>query len=197
MGLVTIGELLGLDEYETRRPQIQKELMSLRQTLRLSLGSIISLSFEDRRTVWYQIQEMLRAERITNSDRIQDELDAYNSLIPTQGELVATLFIEITSQEQIKARLSELAGIEHSVGLTVGDSFTVSAFGEDRRSSDGRTSSVHYLRFYLERSVQEEFQNPSRSAAVFINHPRYNVQSEIPLSMREALIGILDSWGDQ
>ena len=98
MGVVTITELLGLDEYESHRPEIQNELMLLRQTLRLSLGSIMSLAFENRRTVWYQIQEMLRAERITDPERIQDELDAYNSLIPGPGELVATLFIEITNQ---------------------------------------------------------------------------------------------------
>ena len=151
----------------------------------------MSLAFENRRTVWYQIQEMLRAERITDPERIQDELDVYNSLIPGPGELVATLFIEITNQEQIKSRLSELAGIEDSIGLAVGNSFTVSALGEDGRTSNGRTSSVHYLRFYLAPRVREEFHTLSSPATVFVNHPRYNVQSEIPLSMREELRGIL------
>ena len=191
MGVVTITELLGLDEYEACRSEIQNELMLLRQTLRLSLGSIMSLAFENRRTVWYQIQEMLRAERITEPERIQDELDAYNSLIPAQGEFVATLFIEITNQEQIKSRLSELAGVEDSIGLAVGNSFTVSALGEDGRTSNGRTSSVHYLRFYLAPRVREEFQNLSSPVTVFVDHPRYKVQSEIPLSMREELKGLL------
>lgn len=191
MGVVTITELIGLDEYEACRPEIQNELILLRRTLRLSLGSILSLAFENRRTVWYQIQEMLRAERITDPERIQDELDAYNSLIPAEGELVATLFIEITNQEQIKSRLSELAGIEDSIGIAVGNFFTVSALGEDGRTSNGRTSSVHYLRFYLAPRVREEFQNLSSPVTVFVNHPKYNVQVEIPLSMRQKLKEIL------
>ena len=191
MNPITLQDLMTLEGYDKARHSFRQAVMVRKKNRLAPIGPDVVLSFEDRTTILYQIQEMLRAERITDPERIQDELDVYNSLIPGPGELVATLFIEITNQEQIKSRLSELAGVEDSIRLAVGNSFTVSALGEDGRTSNGRTSSVHYLRFYLAPRVREEFHTLSSPATVFVNHPRYNVQSEIPLSMREELRGIL------
>ena len=182
MGVVTITELLGLDEYESHRPEIQNELMLLRQTLRLSLGSIMSLAFENRRTVWYQIQEMLRIEKIFEPLAIEEEILAYNPLIPDGTNWKATLMFEYPDPLERNQALANMTGIEHQVWTQV-DGFEknfANANDDLDRTNENKTAAVHFLRF--------EFNNEEIDAMKNGEHIELGIDHEL-LDYTVQLIG--------
>ena len=190
MDKIVYQEVLPLDEYERQRPSTQPEMIALRGRLRVTLGPIVSLAFEERRTLLYQVQEMMRAERITSPEGIQTELDTYNSLVPQDGELVATLLIEITDQAELKRRLPQLVGIEHAVSIRIG-AVVVPGGGEEGRSTDETTSSVHYLRFPVSPEAAAALQDASTQAHVVIDHPAYQAWTAVSPTLRQELLRIL------
>ncbi|MGH8253318.1 MAG: DUF3501 family protein [Steroidobacteraceae bacterium] len=145
------GELMSLEQYARERPAIRARMIDYRAARRLQLGAHCTWSFEDRETVRYQVQEMLRAERIFDPDGIAEELAAYNPLIPDGNNLKATLLIEYPDPDERAQRLVELRGIEHRCWLRVSGHDTVIAVADEdlERSSDTKTSAVHFLRFEL------------------------------------------------
>ncbi len=161
---------------------------------RLALGDHVTLHFEDRLTMQYQVQEMLRIEKIFEAAGIQDELDAYNPLIPDGSNWKATMLIEYSDVEERKAALAGLAGMEHSVWVQVNGFDRVHAIADEdmERSTEEKTSAVHFLRFELEPGMVEALKS-GETLAVGIGHPNYNLDGiTVPELVRESLIADLD-----
>ncbi len=147
---LTAADLSNLHEYELERPDFRSRIITLKDRRRVSLGPLMTLVFESRDTVRFQVQEMLRVERIVHPEKVQHEIDAYNELLPGPGEIAATLFIEITDPARVQELLDEFIGLDEPGHLVL-------AAGPDRypalfapgQSREDRISAVHYIRFRL------------------------------------------------
>jgi hypothetical protein len=151
MEKLTRKDLISLEKYAEIRPEFRRKLMAHKRNRIVHIGPNISLHFEDRLTMMYQIQEMLRAERIFEPDEIQQELDTYNPLIPDGSNWKGTLMIEYADVEERKRQLAKLIGIERKVWVQVdGLARVYPVTNEDlQRETSEKTSSVHFLRFEL------------------------------------------------
>lgn len=186
--------LYSLEEYSRIRSDFRARVLQHKRHRRLALGDHVMLHFEDSLTMQYQIQEMLRIEKIFEAAGIQDELDTYNPLIPDGTNWKATMLIEYSHAEERKAALAALTGVEHSVWVQVGGFDRVYAVADEDmdRSTEEKTSAVHFLRFELESSMIEALKS-GESLAVGIGHPNYNLDSmTVPELVRESLISDLD-----
>lgn len=154
---LTLDDIADLRAYERERAEFRTAVIDLKARRRVGVGPFVTLLFENRDTIRFQVQEMARAERILTDAGIQHELDAYNPLIPEPGQLSATLFIELTSKLALMEWLPQLVGIERAVELRIGDGTVVRAVPEETHDEqltrDDITSSVHYLRFELDPSA--------------------------------------------
>lgn len=188
------AELLSLEEYSTRRKEFRARVMQHKKNRRLSIGPNATLYFEDSLTVQYQIQEMLRAERIFEADGIQEELDAYNPLIPDGGNWKATFMIEFANSDDRKKALQTMIDIENSVWLRINDMKQVWPVSDEdiERSSDQKTSAVHFLRFELTPEMISALKNGDGTLACGIDHAAYNHRvSPVPNQIRDSLIADL------
>ncbi|XRD86320.1 DUF3501 family protein [Dyella acidisoli] len=142
-------DLLSLEAYAAQRNDFRARVMAHKKKRCAQLGAHLTLTFEDRLTIQYQIQEMLRIEQIFEANGIHEELDAYNPLIPDGKNLKATLFVEYPDVEQRKRELARLVGIEHRITLTVSGHPSVTAIADEDmdRSTEDKTAAVHFLRF--------------------------------------------------
>lgn len=143
-----LADILDLVRYEKQRKAIRAEMMDLKQRRRLPVNPFLTLLFESRRTVWYQIQEMVRAERMVEDSAIQGEIDAYSPLLPDVRHWKSTLYIEIPDEGRLKEMLPRLPGIEQSFYARCGGG-EAAAEGEEGRSREDYTSTVHYLSWPL------------------------------------------------
>jgi Protein of unknown function (DUF3501) len=184
---IVLEDLMGLGAYEKVRDKLRQEIIEYKKTRRLAVGNRVSLIFEDKNTMLFQIQEILRAERITDLDKIREEIDVYNELIPDAGELSATLLIEIVDQDRIRADLLKFLGIDEAVYLKVGDKHTIRAIFEPGRSKEDKISAVQYLRFPISPETRESFLHGTDRASVRIDHPNYQAESEILPAIRNSL----------
>ena len=192
--MLTRDSLYTLEKYAEIRNQFRQDVMAHKKNRRLALGTNATLYFEDSMTMQYQVQEMLRIEKIFEAAGIQEELDAYNPLIPDGSNWKATFMVEFPEIEERKAMLSRLVGIEEKVWLQVGDLPKIypSADEDLERSDDDKTSAVHFLRFELS---GEQVQNLKDGAplAAGIDHDVYQVEiSPIAENIRLALLKDLD-----
>ena len=148
---LTRTDLLSLETYAQQRSEFRVRVMAHKKKRMVHLGEHLTLIFEDRLTVQYQVQEMLRIERIFEADGIQQELDAYNPLIPDGHNLKATLLIEYSDEAQRRVELVRLRDIEHAITLGVHGHAAVTAIADEdmERSNDEKTAAVHFLRFEL------------------------------------------------
>ena len=168
------AELLSLAEFDRRREEIRREIIAIRDRRRVEVGPWVSFTFENRRTVLYQIQEMLRIERITDPAKVAEEIEAYRDLLPGPRELSATMFIEISEAAQRDRALSRLGGIEKTISLRLG---RLRSRALDKRPIDprfarpGRASAVCYLGFPV--AARAAKAPPWRSASLEIAHPAY------------------------
>lgn len=151
MDKLTRADLLSLEAYAQQRNEFRARVMAHKKQRTVHLGEHLTLIFEDRLSIQYQVQEMLRIERIFEADGIQDELDAYNPLVPDGSNLKATMLIEYADVEQRKRELVRLRHIEHAIALSVHDHAAVTAIADEdmERSNDEKTAAVHFLRFEL------------------------------------------------
>lgn len=188
MKKVGLDDLMGLAPYEKGRPHFRQEIIEYKKNRRLPVGDCISLVFENRKTVIFQIQEMLRTERITDLDKIREELDVYNTLIPDSNELSATLLIEIEDQSKIREDLLKFLGIDETVYLKIGEHPRIRATFEEGRSKEDKISAVQYVRFRLSPEEREGFISGQGEILVFIDHPNYQAQAKIWQEMRKSLI---------
>jgi hypothetical protein len=169
---ITADEILNLVEYEKVRQARREAVIALKGDRRVGVGRYLSFVFENRETVWFQIQEMIRAERIVEEPKIADELEVYNTLLPRPGELAATLFIEIGDAAQIKPVLDTLQGIDTGdrVRLEVGPHVIVGRFEAGHSDEErGKLSAVHFVRFALPDAARAAF--ASAEVALVVDHP--------------------------
>ncbi|MHB1599943.1 MAG: DUF3501 family protein, partial [Acidimicrobiales bacterium] len=120
MNELTLADITDLRAYERERDEVRREVIALKRLRRIQLGPIVSVVLENRTTVRFQVQEMARAERIIEDGKIRDELDVYNPLIPGRGELSMTMFVELTTEAELREWLPKLVGVEQHVAVRIG-----------------------------------------------------------------------------
>ncbi|MGO9027163.1 MAG: DUF3501 family protein [Acidimicrobiales bacterium] len=175
---LTLDDIADQRAYERQRDELRRRVIAAKKVRRVSVGPVITLMFESRLTVRFQVQEMARAEKLVTDEDVQHELDVYNRLLPAPGELSATLFLELTSDEQLRTWLPRLVGVERSVELRIGPdpsaAVVTSVPEEDHDAHLTRqavTAAVHYVRFRLtDEQVKAFAAGPVRLA---VNHPQY------------------------
>jgi hypothetical protein len=187
MKKLTVQDLMGLSSYEKAREKFRDEVIQHKKNRRLPVGDRVTLVFEDRKTILFQIQEMMRAERITDLDKIKEEVDVYNELLPGADEFSATLFIEIEEQSKIREDLLKFLGIDESVFLKIGNIHAIRATFEEGHSKEDKISAVQYVRFPLDPKAKEAFLSGKEKIRVLIDHPNYRAEAEIGEEMRRSL----------
>jgi hypothetical protein len=176
MAHITRDSLLSLEAYAKARPEFRARVMAHKQNRALALGEHVTLIFENELTVRYQIQEMLRVERIFEEAGIQDELDAYNPMVPDGGNWKATMLIEYPDVAERQRMLARLIGIEDRVWMQVESHPRVYAIADEdlERENADKTSSVHFLRFELDHAMALALKSGAGLAGG-IDHPEYSV----------------------
>ncbi|HTK88466.1 MAG TPA: DUF3501 family protein [Nitrospiraceae bacterium] len=194
MNPLTKADLLSYEDYERSRDAFRTRIIALKQRRRLSVGDKITLVFENRETIQFQIQEMIRAERIVDPGKVQNELDVYNALLPAKGELSATLFIEITESDQIERDLDAFQGIDRgqTVALLAGSSAVYGNF-EGGHSKEDKISAVHFVKFCPSFEWIRELGQDGMSVSIRIDHPAYRWEAEVPQAMRQDWLADLRS----
>ena len=193
MNKLTRDDLFSLEQYAENRSAFRDKVLEHKKNRRLDLGTNAALYFEDRLTMQYQVQEMLRIERIFEADGINEELEAYNPLIPDGSNWKATFMVEFPEAEERRAMLTQLVGIEDRVYVHVADFDRVFAVADEdlERADEEKTSAVHFLRFEL---PAEQVAALKGGAALIagIDHDNYQVEvSPVPDNIRKALIADL------
>lgn len=188
-----IEDLLSLEDYDDQREVIKKDLINHKKNRTVSIGEHVILLFEDYSTIKYQVQEMLRIEKIFNKKEMQEEIDAYNPLIPDGDNLKATLLIMYPDVDERKVMLSKLHGIENNIWLSCG-SRKITAFADEdlERSTDNKTSAVHFLRFQLDQDDITEFLS-NEKISMGVNHNEYNKEIDLEPDTRASLIKDLNN----
>jgi hypothetical protein len=188
------SDLMSLEQYAEARREFKDRVIAHKRDRRIALGTNASLYFEDRLTMQYQVQEMLRIERIFEADGIQEELDAYNPLIPDGSNWKATFMVEFPDVDERRAMLKQLVGIEDHVYVQVEGCDRVTPVADedlDRDTAD-KTSAVHFLRFELTEDMIAALKDGAALAAG-IDHPSYQVEiSPVPQNVRDSLTADLD-----
>ncbi len=186
-----LEEIAPLEPYAAVRDAFRRAVVAHKAARRIAVGPQVTLLFEDRETLRFQVQEMVWVERIEAPERVQHELDVYNELMPGPGELSATLFIEITEPGRIRAELDRLIGLDEHVALELGtgdDAERVPARFDAKQFEEERISAVQYIRFALDEAQQRRFSDPSVAAALRVAHPAYDHRAPIPPAVRESLV---------
>jgi Protein of unknown function (DUF3501) len=190
--MITIDELPPLTDYLKQRDTFRLNVIAAKKARLVQIGDNISLLFENRQTVYYQIMEMLRIEKTTDREAIQAELDAYNPLIPVGNDWRATMLVEFEDAEERRVQLKYLRLVEHCVYVQIGGERLPAIADEDMERSDAeKTSAVHFLRFPLSRQAIDALRGGA-SLAFGIDHPRYRYEVAITdTATRAALLSDL------
>ncbi len=173
MKKLSLDEIQGLERYEQTRSAVRARIIELKKHRRVSVGDRVTFVFENRDTMLFQVQEMLRAERIVDIDKVREELEVYNELIPGPNQLSATLFLEITDSSDVRAELARLLGINECVSLRIGKQGGVPAQFEPGRSTDEKLSAVQYVRFDLDDPAKHAFVSGAEGVELVVDHPNY------------------------
>jgi len=186
MDKVVLEDIVGNAAYEKKREQSRQRIIELKRNRRVSVGDKVTLVFENRDTVIFQIQEMMRAEKISDLDKIREEIDVYNELIPAPGELSATLFLEIEDQTHLREDLLKFLGIDESVYLKVGN-HSIHARFEEGHSKEDKISAVQYIKFPFSEAMLQAFVKGEKTELV-IDHPNYQARTVIGPDTRQSLV---------
>jgi hypothetical protein len=191
MKRVERSELLDLGSYEQVRDAFRRRILDEKRRRRVALGSNMSVLFENHDTVLFQIQEMLRTERISAERAILHEIETYNELVPGDDELSATIFIEYPEREERERMLSELAGVDDDFFVEVGAERCPVV--PDRRSErTDRTLAVHYVKFPLTASAVSALRGKTATVKLGVDHPRYQATAELPKDTIDALVADME-----
>jgi hypothetical protein len=181
MPKLTLDDITDLRAYEREREDFRRDVIELKRRRRVELGQILTLLFENRQTIRFQIQEMARIEKLISDTAIETELRVYNPLIPDPGHLCASLFVELTSKDALMEWLPKLVDIERSVSLRLSDGELVRAVVDEdherQLTRDEVTASVHYVRWELSPGQVERF--VGGPVTVVVDHPAYRVETEL------------------
>ncbi|HUS61271.1 MAG TPA: DUF3501 family protein [Acidimicrobiales bacterium] len=190
---LTLADIADLRAYEREREEFRDKIIALKRRRRIPVGNIVTLVFENRDTIRFQVQEMARAEKMLSDAQIQGELDVYNALIPAAGQLSATLFIELTSKLALMDWLPRLVGIERSVQVVIGEGDDADVVGcvpeeshDAQLTRDEITASVHYVRWELTPDQVERF--AAECVAVRVDHPAYRESTLLAPASRAELL---------
>ncbi len=190
---ITRTDLMSLEQYAERRPEFRQQVLAHKKYRQVTLGPNSTLYFEDRLTLLYQIQEMLRIEKVFEADGISEELEVYNPMLPTGRNFKATFMIEFTDPQERVVQLEKMVGIEDLVWMQIGGFNKVWAIADEdlERSTETKTSAVHFMHFEL----SDDMASALKSGADWqmgIQHPAYTYEQIIEGSTRENLIKDLD-----
>lgn len=192
---LTLADIADVRAYERERDQFRAAVMETKRKRRLSFGTIITMMFENRDTMLLQIQEMARVEKLATDDEIQVEIDTYNPMIPEPGQLTATVFLELTSDDQMREWLPKLVGIERSFVIVLPNGDRVRSITEEAHAGqltrEEATAAVHYIRFeFTPEQVDSFADGPVR---IEIEHPDYLEAVELSETTRRELLTDLRS----
>ena len=193
MKKLTTEDMLSLEEYDKSREEIKSNLLSHKKNRSIKIGDNVLLLFEDYQTIKYQVQEMLRIEKIFKQKDIQEEISAYEALIPDGNNLKATMLIMFTDVNERKVMLNRLHDLENNVWLSVDNSKRIFAISDEdlERSREEKTSAVHFLRFQLDQDSIDLFRKSSN--IVFgVDHKEYNLQVKLDQKTVESLSNDFD-----
>jgi hypothetical protein len=188
MRKLTLADIKDMRDYERERDEFRRHIIELKKRRRISLGTIMTLVFENRDTMRFQVQEMARAERMLRDEQIAHEIATYNALIPEPGELSATLLVELQSEEQLREWLPKLVGIHERVAIVLFDGSEVRGVAEDadRLTREDTTPAVHFLKFrFLPEQVGAFAKGRAR---IVVDHPSYREEVELTDAQREELL---------
>ena len=192
-GPLRVEDLYSLEEYHRVRPEFRGRVLAHKKSRQIAVGPNATLYFEDRLTMQYQVQEMLRIERIFEAEAIADELEAYNPLIPDGTNLKATFMLEFTDVEERRHKLAALSGVERALYAQVGDGDRIVCIADEDldRTSEDKTSAVHFVRFEFSANDIEALKTgaPLKFA---IDHPAYSHQSDLTPEQHAALVADFD-----
>ncbi|MEO8302283.1 MAG: DUF3501 family protein [Rhizomicrobium sp.] len=185
---ITQADILSTGEYDQQRKSLKANLIPMKKLRRIEVGPFATFYFENYATMWLQVQEMLRIEK-GGEEQIPGELAAYNPLIPQGEELIATMMLEIEDEKRRNAVLLTLGGVEESVFLEIGGGVIRATPTEydDRTTADGKTSSVHWLRFKLTGEQIARFRKESERVVLGVSHPHYGHMAVLSAESRAAL----------
>ena len=182
-----ISNLLSLEEYDSERENLKKDVINHKKNRTVSIGDNIVLIFEDFKTIKYQVQEMLRIEKIFKKNEIQEEIDAYNPLIPDGTNLKATMLIMYPDVEVRRQMLLKLHDIENNIWISIGQKKVIAFADEDLdRSTDEKTSAVHFLRFQFTHDEVTEFLS-SDKIVVGVDHKEYDKEVILDKAVKDSL----------
>jgi hypothetical protein len=192
MPKLTLDDIADLRAYEREREDFRRHVIALKKRRRIGIGPVVTLVFENRDTIRFQIQEMARVEKILSDEGIQAELDIYNPLIPEGGELAASLFIELTNDDEMRHWLPKLVGVETSIEVRAGSGgdevrirCQVDPDHERQLTRDEVTAAVHYVHFALTPEQVEAV--AAGPVSVAVDHPAYSHQTELSEESRSEL----------
>lgn len=185
MNKISLDDILGFSAYEKVRDKFREDIIEKKKLRRISLGNQVSMVFENRDTVIFQIQEMLRAERIADLDKIREEIAVYNELIPGSGELSATLFLEIEDQSRLRDDLLKFLGIDEAVSFKVGDHVIAGRF-EEGRSKEDKISAVQYVKFPFNSQALQALVS-GEPAELVIEHSNYKARAKLTADAQRSL----------
>ena len=191
--LLTRSDLMSLEQYADQRANFRARVIEHKKNRRVSIGQYLHLYFEDRLTIQYQIQEMLRIEKIFDADGIEDELSVYNALIPNGNNLKATAMLEYQDVEQRKQQLALLRGIEDLIWIQVEGFERVHAIANEdlERSNAEKTSAVHFMRFELHADMIAALRTGAK-LMMGSSHEFYSHSTEVTATVQAALLADLD-----
>ncbi|MEX0957839.1 MAG: DUF3501 family protein [Burkholderiales bacterium] len=193
MSAITVDSLMSLEQYAKARNEFRAKVISHKKARTITLGEHVMLIFEDELTMRYQIQEMLRVERIFEEDGIRDELEAYNPMVPDGSNWKATMMIEYPDIEERRRALEKLIGIEDRVWVQVEGQPKVFAIADEdlERETEQKTSAVHFLRFELTDAMKQALKD-GRALAIGVDHPNCSeAVAPAPDSLRTSLLNDL------
>jgi len=192
MDKLTKEDLFSLEQYAEQRADFRARVLEHKKNRRLDVGPNLSLYFEDRLTIQYQVQEMLRIEKIFEAEGIEEELAVYNELIPDGGNLKCTAMLEFTDEAVRRKRLAELVGIEHEVWARVDGYDKIFAISNEdlERSTAEKTSAVHFMRFELSAEMIAALRSGA-GLAFGTDHVGYPYETDVSAETRAALLGDL------
>jgi hypothetical protein len=190
---ITRDDLMSLEQYAEKRGEFRQQVLEHKKHRQIALGPNATLYFEDRLTLLYQIQEMLRIEKVFEADGINEELEAYNPLIPDGRNFKATFMIEYPDPEVRAAQLEKMVGIEDLVWMQIGDHDKIWSIADEdlERSTEEKTSAVHFLRFDVSDKMAEDLE-AGVAWRIGVQHPVYTFEVEVEGETRTSLLNDLD-----
>lgn len=179
-------DLWPLAEYANIRDDYRKGILEYKKHRRIEVGDRVTLVFENRKTMKWQVMEMIRAEHMTSEEAIEGELEVYNELVPEAGELVATMFIAFSESARVRAEMPDFLGLDEAVWLVV-DGREIHGEPEAGRSEAERISSVQYVRFHLDAAAREALSRPGAPTRLEVRHESHGGSVAVPEEMRRSL----------